>query len=92
MKLCMKNQKPKPFIFFLNYDPWLTLTYFMARSNFAKYGKCDNDGLFGHNCSLRSRIRLILLCQGFHSHSIQVLHRPRYHVSVYRTIGPLVII
>ena len=35
MKLCMKNQRPKPFIFCSNYDPWLTLTYFIARSNFA---------------------------------------------------------
>ena len=35
MKLCMKQQRPKPFIFCKNYDPWLTLTYFMARSKFA---------------------------------------------------------
>ena len=35
MKLCMKHQKPKPFIFCSNYDPGLTLTYFTARSNFA---------------------------------------------------------
>ena len=36
MKLCMKHQRPKPFIFWFKlYDPWLTLTYFMARSNFA---------------------------------------------------------
>ena len=35
MKLCMKHQRPKPFIFCSNYDPGLTLTYFMARSNFA---------------------------------------------------------
>ena len=35
MKLCMKHQRPKPFIFCSNYDPWLTLTYFMAWSNFA---------------------------------------------------------
>ena len=33
MKLCIKHQRPKPFIYFSNYDPWLT--YFMARSNFA---------------------------------------------------------
>ena len=33
--LCMKHQRPKPFIFCSYYDPWLTLTYFMARSNFA---------------------------------------------------------
>ena len=35
MKLCMKHQIPKHFIFCSNYDPWLTLTYFMARSKFA---------------------------------------------------------
>ena len=35
MKLCMKHQRPKPFIFSSNYDPRLTLSYFMARSNFA---------------------------------------------------------
>ena len=34
MKLCMKNQRPKPFIICANYDPGLTLTCFMARSNF----------------------------------------------------------
>ena len=31
MKLCMKHQRPKPFIMYANYDPGLTLTYFMAR-------------------------------------------------------------
>ena len=31
MKLCMKHQRPKPFIFCSNYDPGLSLTYFMAR-------------------------------------------------------------
>ena len=35
MKLCMKHQRPKPFIFCSNYDPELTLTYFIVRSNFA---------------------------------------------------------
>ena len=35
MKLCMKLQRPKPFTFNSNYDSLLTLTYFMARSNFA---------------------------------------------------------
>ena len=29
--------------------------------------------------------------QGFLSHFIQILYRPRYQVSVYRTIGPLVV-
>ena len=37
MKLCVKHQRPKPFIICANYDPGLTLTYFMARSNFATY-------------------------------------------------------
>ena len=35
MKLCMKHQSPKPFIFCSYYDHWLTVTYFMARSSFA---------------------------------------------------------
>ena len=35
MKICIKHQRPKPFIICANYDPGLTLTYFTARSNFA---------------------------------------------------------
>ena len=35
MKLCMKLQRPKLFVFCSNYGPLLNLTYFMARSNFA---------------------------------------------------------
>ena len=35
MKLCMKHQRHKPFIICANYAPGLTLTYFMARTNFA---------------------------------------------------------
>ena len=35
MKLCMKHQRFKPFIICANYELGLTLTYFMARSNFA---------------------------------------------------------
>ena len=35
MKLYMKHQRSKPFVFCSNYDPRLTLTYFMARSIFA---------------------------------------------------------
>ena len=31
IKLCMKHQRPKPFIICENYDPGLTLTYFTAR-------------------------------------------------------------
>ena len=53
MRLCMKHQIPKPFIFYSNYDPGLTLGYFMARSNFAtKAFICDNDGFFGNYCIL----------------------------------------
>ena len=33
----MKHQKPKPFIIFAKFDPGLTLTYFMAKSNSATY-------------------------------------------------------
>ena len=33
MKLCMKHQRPKPFIICAIYDTGLTLTYFMASSN-----------------------------------------------------------
>ena len=52
MKLCMKYQKPKPFIICANYDPELTLIYmyFTARSNLQLrlyMGKCDIDGFFG---------------------------------------------
>ena len=35
VKLCMKHQRPKRFILCPNYDPGLTLTYLMTRSNFA---------------------------------------------------------
>ena len=35
MKLCVKHQRPKPFILCSNYDPGMTLTYFMAMSNFS---------------------------------------------------------
>ena len=35
MKLCLKHQRPKPFIICATYDSGLTSTYFMARSNFA---------------------------------------------------------
>ena len=37
IKLCMKHQRPKPFIICANYYPRLTLTYFTAWSNFATY-------------------------------------------------------
>ena len=35
MKLCMKHQRPKVFILCSNYDHGKSMTYFMARSNFA---------------------------------------------------------
>ena len=35
MKHCMKHQRPKSYIYCSNYDSRLTLTYSMARSNFA---------------------------------------------------------
>ena len=34
-KFCMKHQIPKPFIIYANYEPVLTLTDLIARSNFA---------------------------------------------------------
>ena len=37
MKLRMMNKRPKPFIISANYDPWLTLTYFTTKSNFATW-------------------------------------------------------
>ena len=49
MNLCMKHQRPKPFIFCSNYDPGLNLTYLwhsqILQLRFLD-GKCDNDGLF----------------------------------------------
>ena len=45
-KLCIKYQRPKPFIICANYDPRFTLTYFTARSNLQLMlymGKCDID-------------------------------------------------
>ena len=39
-----------------NYDPGLTLTYFMARLKFCNLGfyigKYGNNGFFGHYCNL----------------------------------------
>ena len=49
MKLCMKHQRPKPFIFCSNYDHKLTLTYYdkVKFCNLGFYiGICD-DGFFG---------------------------------------------
>ena len=53
MKVCMKYQRPKPFIISANYDPGLTLTYFTARSNLQLrlyMGKCDIGRFFGIYC------------------------------------------
>ena len=55
MKLCIKYQRPKPFIIYANYDPGLTLTYFTTRSNLQLrlyMGKYDIDGFFGIYCIL----------------------------------------
>ena len=55
MKLCLKYQRPEPFIICANYDPGLTLTYFTARPNLQLrlyVGKCDIDGFFGIYCIL----------------------------------------
>ena len=55
MKLCMKHQRPYPFILCSNHDPWLAFTYLMARSILQLRllcGKCHNDGFFGIDCFL----------------------------------------
>ena len=54
MKLCMKHQRPKPFIICANYDPVMTLTYFMARSNFETYAFTWENVIrfFGNYCIL----------------------------------------
>ena len=56
MKLCMKHQRPKPFIIYANYDPGLTLTYFMGKVKFCNLdfymGKCDIEGFFKIYCIL----------------------------------------
>ena len=56
MKLCMKHQRPKPIIIFANCDPGLTLTYFMARSNFATLA------FTGENVTLMDSLELIASC------------------------------
>ena len=50
-KLGMYLQGLQPIIVCSTYDPWLTFTYFGARSNFATE-KCDTDGFFENYCSL----------------------------------------
>ena len=56
IKLCMKHQRPKPFIICANYDPGLTLTLFYGKVKFCNLGfymgKRDNDGFFGNYCIL----------------------------------------
>ena len=49
--------RPKPFIIYANYDPGLTLNYFMVRSKFCGdlgfyMGKYDIDGFFENCCIL----------------------------------------
>ena len=55
-KLGMKHWRRNLIIAWSKDNPGLTLTYFMARSNFATkafmWGRCDNDGFFGNYCSL----------------------------------------
>ena len=54
MKLCMKHQRPKPFIICANYDPWVDLDLFYGKVKFCNLGfymgKCDNNGFFGNYC------------------------------------------
>ena len=55
IKICMKYQRPKPFIICANYDPGLTLTYFTAGQICILtfyMGKCEIDGFFGIYCNL----------------------------------------
>ena len=56
MKLCMKHQRPKPFIFCSNYDPGLTLTYFTARSTFA------TSALMWENVTMMDSLEIIASC------------------------------
>ena len=57
MKLCMKHQRPnKPFIFCSNYDPGLTFTYFMARSNFA------TKAFIWENVTMMDSLEIIASC------------------------------
>ena len=56
MKLCMKHQRPKPFIFCSNYDSGLTLTYFMARSNFA------TSAFIWENVTMMDSLEIIASC------------------------------
>ena len=55
MKLCMKHQRPKPFIICANNDPGLTLTYFTSRSNFA------TSAVTWENVSMMDSLEIIIL-------------------------------
>ena len=70
---CMFHWKLWPIIVCTNYDPWLTLTYFMARTNFVTYAflyeKSENSGSFKNiaACDLkvvrcRQLIELMKIC------------------------------
>ena len=52
----MKHQIPKPFIVSANYDPGLTLTYFMARSNFATWA------FIWENVTMMGSLEIIASC------------------------------
>ena len=57
MKLCMKHQRPKPFIINLSkLLPWVDLDLLYGKVKFWNLGfymgKCDNDGFFGNYCIL----------------------------------------
>ena len=56
IKLCMKHQRPKPFIICANYDPGSTLTYFMARSDFATMA------FTWENVTMMDSLEIIALC------------------------------
>ena len=57
MKLCMRHQRLKPFIVCSNYDPWLTLTYFMARSNLATWA------FVWENVTMMDSLEIIASCK-----------------------------
>ena len=56
MKLCMKHQRPMPIKFCSSYDPGFTLTYFMARSNFATYT------FIWENVTMKDSLEIIAPC------------------------------
>ena len=50
------HQIPKPFIFCTNYDPGLTLTYFMTRSNFV------TKAFIWENVTMMDSLEIIASC------------------------------